>query len=52
MYRGWTADAFGQAMNGRKVPTKQLNRPGPDGVRRNLWGVELAQIEAAERSSP
>jgi S-DNA-T family DNA segregation ATPase FtsK/SpoIIIE len=51
VYRGWTADAFGQAMNGRGVPTKQLNRTGPDGVRRNLWGVELGQIEAAERSS-
>jgi S-DNA-T family DNA segregation ATPase FtsK/SpoIIIE len=29
VYRGWTADAFGQAMKGRGVPTKQINRTGP-----------------------
>jgi S-DNA-T family DNA segregation ATPase FtsK/SpoIIIE len=49
-YRGWSADTFGQAMKARGVTTKQLNRTGPDGQRRNLWGVELDQLPDATRS--
>lgn len=52
VYGRWTVETLGQALKACGVSTRQLNRTGPDGVRRNLWGVELAQLVSATGSAP
>jgi S-DNA-T family DNA segregation ATPase FtsK/SpoIIIE len=49
IYTGWTQEILAKQLGPLGVETKQINRTGDDGVRRNLRGVELADVEAAQR---
>lgn len=43
-YGDITAEVVGKMLAARGCPPKQINRTGPDGVRHNWQGVELADI--------
>ncbi len=40
-YSSWDARALAQGLREWRIPLRQINRVGPDGVRRNLKGVDL-----------
>jgi S-DNA-T family DNA segregation ATPase FtsK/SpoIIIE len=49
IYQGWTPEILAKQLGPLGVETRQINRTGDDGARRNLRGVELADVEAAQR---
>lgn len=53
-YGGWSEEMLAKALTPSGVTTKQLNRTGSDGVRRNLMGIEMEQLDEAEaaRNTP
>ena len=47
IYTRWGTEVLGRNLRALGVETRQLNRPGPDGVRVNRRGIEAEQIRAA-----
>lgn len=50
-YAGWSEELLARNLSPLGVTTRQLNRTGEDGVRRNLMGVELEQLEEPSKSN-
>jgi S-DNA-T family DNA segregation ATPase FtsK/SpoIIIE len=46
-YGGWSPETLAKNLTPRGVKTDQINRVCPDGVRRNLRGVELSHVARA-----